>query len=74
MSSALSTQEKAELLHLASCVHPNLDKALLGHLAELSALGCQAKDVKDFLRCVVARSAAATAPAPALAAPAGQQG
>lgn len=33
--------------------------------AELSATGCQAKDIKDFLRCVVARSStAASAPAP----------
>ncbi len=31
--SSLSSQEKADLLQLAACVHPGLDRALLSHLA-----------------------------------------
>lgn len=82
----LSSTDKAELLQVAAAIDPRLDRTLIGHLAELAAQGCQAKDVKvrvhwwlrsvargqpcscyncalfcqDFLRCVVARSAAAS--------------
>ena len=31
--SSLTSQEKADLLQLASCVHPDLDRTLLAHLA-----------------------------------------
>jgi hypothetical protein len=54
--SNIMPQEKNELLQLASSVNPSADTKLLSYLAELAASGCQAKDVKDFLRCAVARS------------------
>jgi hypothetical protein len=56
MSSSLTVQEKADLMALASSAQPGMDPALLDHLAELAGLGCQAQDVKDYLRCLVARS------------------
>jgi hypothetical protein len=59
--STLSPAEKAELVALASAAQPGLDPKLVDHLAELAALGCQPKDVKDYLRCLVARSGGAGA-------------
>ena len=62
-------------LELPSCfAHPGPEECTVGmrlsHLSQLpsccvdlSAAGCQAKDVKDFLRCVVARSASSAQPA-----------
>lgn len=42
----LSSTDKAELLQVAAAIDPRLDRTLIGHLAELAAQGCQAKDVK----------------------------
>lgn len=70
MSSSLTVQEKADLMALASSAQPGMDPALLDHLAELAGLGCQAQDVKDYLRCLVARSGTAGAAAGARPAPA----
>lgn len=62
--SLLAPADKAELLNLATHALPlntTLDKQMLGILAELASVGCQAKDVKDFLRLIVAKSQSASA-------------
>ncbi len=42
----MNPSEKAELQQLAAAASPGFDQTLLGYLAELTALGCQAKDIK----------------------------
>eukprot|EP00955_Chlamydomonas_euryale_P018654 199091-Chlamydomonas_euryale.AAC.7 len=59
--SSLSAAERADLQALAASALPDVDPQLVEYLMELSALGCQAKDVKDFLRCLVARPSAGAA-------------
>lgn len=60
--SSLTPEEKADLMELAEFCIPNSDRQLLELLAELAAEGCQAKDVRDYLRCLVANRSTAGRP------------